>query len=46
MHSLLKGQIDKKLTGGLNDLDIFFDVVKWIVKKLRPNRDVTTRYEN
>jgi light-regulated signal transduction histidine kinase (bacteriophytochrome) len=27
MHSLLKRQIDKKLTGGLNDLDIFLDVV-------------------
>ena len=27
MHSLLKRQIDKKLTGGLNDLDIFLDAV-------------------
>ncbi|CAM2822805.1 sensor histidine kinase [Flavobacterium frigoris] len=27
MHSLLKRQIDKKLKGGLNDLDIFLDAV-------------------
>ncbi|WP_158728407.1 MULTISPECIES: ATP-binding protein [unclassified Flavobacterium] len=27
MHSLLKRQIDKKLNGGLNDLDIFLDAV-------------------
>ncbi|QZK89280.1 GHKL domain-containing protein [Flavobacterium sp. CHNK8] len=27
MHSLLKRQIDKKLAGGLNDLDIFLDAV-------------------